>query len=67
MGIVKESLANINLCNNDLSVLNVEFNEEDIIHIQSKSFRIELTLIEFNEFTETIKKAYLELRSVKEL
>ena len=67
MGIVKESLANINLCNNDLSDLNVEFNEEDIIHIQSKSFRIELTLVEFNEFTETIKKAYLELRSVKEL
>lgn len=68
MGNLIKNLAEISFRDNSAKNLSIEINagdSEPIIHIQSPSWRMELTEAEFREFASSIVEAERKIKSYK--
>lgn len=72
MGIIQEILGRVEFSDNEIGYLDIEVNysadgQPNIIHLQNNSYRIEMTLNEFIEFSQAIIKSGVTLRAYKEI
>lgn len=67
MGEVISELGHIGLQDNPCECLDIELNRGNIIHIQTNAWRIELTINEFVEFSNSILSAASKLRKNKNI
>lgn len=67
MGRQIQLLSQVELLDNAVDSIRFERNEDEVIHIQSQAWRIELTAIEFGQWCEAMHEAEIKLREIKGL
>jgi hypothetical protein len=67
MGEVISDLGHTEFKDNPCEYLDIELNRGNIIHLQTTAWRIELTLNEFVDFSNTILAAASKLRKNKNI
>ncbi len=63
MGIVKKTLASFTLSTGES--YEIEYNEDRVIHIHLDNIRIDMSVVEFQQFVDTVLKGRDELRRQK--
>jgi len=67
MGIIKKILAKTNVGESRGSFVEFELNEGDVIHIQNKSWRVEMNKPEFIQYAKSCVEAGEALKKLKGL
>ena len=67
MGVVIKILDKVDLPDNKCEYVEFELNEPNVFHIQNKTWRIEMSPNEFDQFCTGCIKAGKELRRIKNI
>lgn len=65
MGQISNILGRVDFHDNPCEYVDIEFNTDRSIHLQSNCWRIELTEHEFREFANTLCEASQKLKTIK--
>lgn len=67
MGEIRKILGKTTFADNLCEYLDMEINQDGVIHLQTNCWRIELTVGEFKQFVQSVSGAAKSLRAIKKL
>jgi hypothetical protein len=67
VGNIKKILSKATFDNNEVPYIEIELNDGEIIHLQNKTFRIEMNTLEYKQFAQQVVQAMQVLKRNKGL